>query len=186
MTEWTLRTLSAMAVAGVVAFVLIAASLCACLPEPHGASPAIQGPSARVGTGTDAGPGGRPGKSKPPVVLNPNFNVREILKQMILLGEHLTDPSGEKVCYDCILKHLLSIEGYAEEAQTLVTGDCKLKHEVDLPGIIAKARAWISRAKEAHDRGDGAGCTLEYRAVAQEVRKERKKLLKFADHRVCE
>ena len=124
--------------------------------------------------------------AKGPVVLNPNFNVREILKQMILLGDHLTDPSGDKVCHDCIMKHLLSIEAYAEEAQTLITAERPLRHAVDLAGIIAKSRDWIGRAKQAHDRKVPDECIRVYRGVAQEVRVERKKLLKFADYRVTQ
>lgn len=45
------------------------------------------------------------------------FNLREIVKNMILLEDHLNDK--EKFCVDCIRKHLLTIEAYAEEAMNL-------------------------------------------------------------------
>jgi len=44
-------------------------------------------------------------------------NLREIAKQIILLEDHISHP--EKRCNDCITKHFLSIEAFAEEAVTL-------------------------------------------------------------------
>jgi len=48
---------------------------------------------------------------------DPAYNLREITKQMILLEEHLL--VEDKYCPDCITKHLLTIEGLADEAQCL-------------------------------------------------------------------
>lgn len=43
------------------------------------------------------------------------FNLREIIKQMILLEQHYSiNP-----CLECMLKHLLTIEALTEEAATL-------------------------------------------------------------------
>jgi hypothetical protein len=50
-------------------------------------------------------------------IFDPPFNFRECAKQMVLLEEHLTNP--QKRCFDCIRKHFLTIEGLAEEADTL-------------------------------------------------------------------
>ncbi|OHD25085.1 MAG: hypothetical protein A2Y38_02760 [Spirochaetes bacterium GWB1_59_5] len=50
-------------------------------------------------------------------LMDPVFNLREIVKQMVLLEDHLTHPY--KLCPDCVRKHLLTIEGFAEEAATL-------------------------------------------------------------------
>jgi hypothetical protein len=50
-------------------------------------------------------------------ILDPEFNMRECAKQMILLEDHLNNP--RKRCNQCIKKHLLSIEALAEEAVTL-------------------------------------------------------------------
>jgi hypothetical protein len=50
-------------------------------------------------------------------VMDPKFNMREICKQCILLEDHLCH--DEKRCYDCCVKHFLTIEALAEEAITL-------------------------------------------------------------------
>ena len=50
-------------------------------------------------------------------ILDPRFNLRESAKNMILLEDHLFHKG--KRCKDCILKHLLTIEGFLEEAITL-------------------------------------------------------------------
>lgn len=50
-------------------------------------------------------------------VMNPEFNLREICKQIILLEDHLCHM--EKRCTDCCIKHFLTIEALAEEAITL-------------------------------------------------------------------
>lgn len=50
-------------------------------------------------------------------VMNPKFNLREICKQCILLEDHLSH--DEKRCFDCCVKHFLTIEALAEEAITL-------------------------------------------------------------------
>lgn len=50
-------------------------------------------------------------------VMDPKFNLREICKQCILLEDHLSH--NEKRCFDCCVKHFLTIEALAEEAITL-------------------------------------------------------------------
>ncbi|HSG19962.1 MAG TPA: hypothetical protein VLA31_04260, partial [Burkholderiaceae bacterium] len=50
-------------------------------------------------------------------LMDPQFNLREIAKQMVLLEDHLCHPY--KHCSDCIRKHLLTIEAFAEEAVSL-------------------------------------------------------------------
>jgi hypothetical protein len=50
-------------------------------------------------------------------ILDPRFNLRESAKHLILLEDHLFHEG--KRCRDCILKHLLTIEGFLEEAVTL-------------------------------------------------------------------
>lgn len=46
-----------------------------------------------------------------------SFNLREIVKQMVLLEDHLFTPS--KRCQECIAKHFLTIEAFADEGVTL-------------------------------------------------------------------
>ena len=52
-------------------------------------------------------------------VSNPAYNMQQIVKQSILLEEHLINKN--KRCRDCITKHFLHIIGLAEEAQMLAT-----------------------------------------------------------------
>ena len=54
-------------------------------------------------------------------VSDPKYNMQQIVKQSILLEEHLTNKN--KRCRDCITKHFLHIIGLAEEAQMLATND---------------------------------------------------------------
>jgi hypothetical protein len=56
-------------------------------------------------------------------VSNPAYNMQQIVKQSILLEEHLVNKN--KRCRDCITKHFLHIIGLAEEAQMLATKNCK-------------------------------------------------------------
>jgi len=50
-------------------------------------------------------------------LMDPRFNLREIIKQMLLLEQHLCDPA--KRCPDCICKHIMTIEALAEEGAQL-------------------------------------------------------------------
>ncbi len=52
-----------------------------------------------------------------PEVMNARWNLRKLVKELLLLEEHLTDP--EQQCADCIWKHLLKSEAWLEEAATL-------------------------------------------------------------------
>ena len=52
-------------------------------------------------------------------VSDPKYNMQQIIKQSILLEEHLTNKN--KRCRDCITKHFLHIIGLSEEAQMLAT-----------------------------------------------------------------
>jgi hypothetical protein len=52
-------------------------------------------------------------------VSDPRYNMQQIIKQSILLEEHLTNKN--KRCRDCITKHFLHINGLAEESQMLAT-----------------------------------------------------------------
>ena len=52
-------------------------------------------------------------------VSDPKYNMQQIVKQSILLEEHITNKN--KRCRDCITKHFQHIIGLAEEAQMLAT-----------------------------------------------------------------
>jgi hypothetical protein len=50
-------------------------------------------------------------------ILDPMFNVREVVKNILLLEDHLLDQ--RRRCMQCLKKHLLLIEAFLEEAITL-------------------------------------------------------------------
>jgi hypothetical protein len=50
-------------------------------------------------------------------VLDPIFNIREIVKNLYLINDHLTDK--ERRCMDCLRKHMLIVEAFIEEGFTL-------------------------------------------------------------------
>ena len=50
-------------------------------------------------------------------IMEPEYNMREIVKNILLLEDHLFQK--RKRCNDCIMKHFLIIEGLAEEMVTL-------------------------------------------------------------------
>jgi hypothetical protein len=68
-------------------------------------------------------------------VLNPCFNIREAVKNILLLEDHLMDP--DRRCRDCIMKHSLLIEGFFEEAITI---DKEMKYIKLLKNIPQKMR----------------------------------------------
>lgn len=93
---------------------------------------------------------------------HPQFNLREIAKQMVLLEDHLSQ--SYKHCPDCIRKHLLTIEAFAEEAVGLDTvGVYRETGE----RIAEVAREWL---EQFHDRRPLAD-------IGQEVRRVRKMLV---------
>lgn len=66
-------------------------------------------------------------------VSDPEYNMKNIAKQSILLEEHLAE--DRKYCKDCCVKHFLHIIGLAEEALWLSGKNCDnypfLKDSVD-------------------------------------------------------
>ena len=93
---------------------------------------------------------------------DPLFNIREILKQCVLLEDHLLHPY--KLCPDCIHKHLLTIEALGDEGVTLDTPDGK--YTKTLEGVSEFARGTM---ENFHDGEPPA-------AIAQQVRQLRKML----------
>lgn len=71
-------------------------------------------------------------------VHNPLFNLREITKNLILLEDHLAHPY--KICPDCIRKHLLCVEGLAEEGTCL---DSAGKYTEGMEKLAEMARNWL-------------------------------------------
>jgi len=96
-------------------------------------------------------------------VLDPCFNMREICKQSILLEDHLFQ-KGRR-CTDCIKKHFLFCEGFAEEAITLDKNNEYNLSDLKLPEKFRELqrRLW--------DKGEGP------ESIAQELRQIRKPLM---------
>jgi hypothetical protein len=68
----------------------------------------------------------------------PQFNLREIAKNMILLEDHLTH--NYKYCPDCIRKHFLTIEALADEAITLNPTDKDMFDKIT--ALLITIRTW--------------------------------------------
>lgn len=85
-------------------------------------------------------------------VSDPKYNMQQIVKQSILLEEHLANKN--KRCRDCITKHFLHIIGLAEEAQMLATDRI---HEYPLinESVVLYTELfdmWISHNKDEGER----------------------------------
>lgn len=95
-------------------------------------------------------------------IMEPLHNVREVVKQLLLLEDHLFHP--ERRCEDCISKHLLTAEAFAEEARTL---DVDQEH-VDLLSDLSKR---IRSLYQMYQRD------VPKPQIAQAARKIRKELM---------
>ncbi len=102
-------------------------------------------------------------------VMKPAQNMREIIKQCIMLEDHLVQ--SKKRCPDCTSKHMLAIEALAEECGSLCgDGHCdtaKQAHRVAQQARVLH-HTWASNPK------DEKTCRL----VAAKLRMLRKKLMK--------
>jgi len=97
-------------------------------------------------------------------LMHPQFNLREIAKQMVLLEDHLVHPY--KHCFDCICKHLLTIEAFAEEAVSLDTVGVYRDTGEQLAEM---ARLWLEQVTDGRPLAE----------VGQELRKVRKMLVQM-------
>lgn len=100
-------------------------------------------------------------------VSNPAYNMQQIVKQSILLEEHLTNKN--KRCRDCITKHFLHIIGLAEEAQMLATNKCNkypmINESVELYNNLFNE--WIKNKDDNYNN----------LSVSDKLRTHRKKLI---------
>lgn len=107
-------------------------------------------------------------------VSDPVYNMQQIVKQSILLEEHLTNEN--KRCRDCITKHFLHIIGLAEEAQMLATNKSDkyplLNENVELYNRLFKE--WLNCEKK--DPGKDIKKIL---STCDELRTNRKKLIVY-------
>lgn len=74
-------------------------------------------------------------------VNDPDYNMRNIVKQSILLEEHIAEKN--KYCLGCIVKHFLHIIGLAEEAVWLAGKDIE-KYPM-LKDAVAFYQQWFDK-----------------------------------------
>lgn len=99
-------------------------------------------------------------------VSDPDYNMKQIVKQSILVEEHLTQ--DRKRCKDCITKHLLHIQGLAEEAAMLAgakAGDYPLLIE-SVAFYDDVLKRWIKEGRE------NVAVQLEMATDLRKMRKE--------------
>jgi hypothetical protein len=89
--------------------------------------------------------------------------MREICKQMLLLEDHLLHQN--KVCPDCIRKHLLTIESLAEEASSLNSQELVPPDLIE--NLAGLARSWLVLFTDKTD----------LKSIAESVRNIRKALV---------
>lgn len=95
-------------------------------------------------------------------IFNPIFNVKEVCKEFVLLEDHLSAPG--KHCPDCIRKHLLRAEAFAEEA-------IALDKEGKWKDMLAPLPQQIRDIGDAYSQSD-----CDKHMLGQSVRKIRKSL----------
>lgn len=100
-------------------------------------------------------------------VSDPKYNMQQIVKQSILLEEHLANKN--KRCRDCITKHFLHIIGLAEEAQMLATNNVE-KYPLINECVELYNRAFQKWLKN-HDSD------INYLDCCDELRNMRKRLI---------
>ena len=101
------------------------------------------------------------------------------MKQCILLEDHLNNVS--KRCFQCLVKHLMTIEAFAEEAISLVDEDKRLVEYINLHALAGIAREWIRNILKSREKFQGPDehrvhLDKLYRNMAIEVRRLRKML----------
>ena len=99
-------------------------------------------------------------------ILDARFNIREAVKNMLLLEDHLLDK--RRRCMDCCKKHILLIESFLDEAISL---DKKNKYVSKIEKDIKKIRTLEKKLLEGRKN---------YFDIAMEIRKLRKKYFQQA------
>jgi hypothetical protein len=98
-------------------------------------------------------------------LLDPRFNVREAVKQMLLLEHHLVE--ANKHCPDCIQKHCLAIEAYGEEGVSLD------RDGTDAAVVCERIASTVRELERRLQAGE------DKRNVARDLRTHRKQVTKW-------
>lgn len=100
-------------------------------------------------------------------VSDPDYNMKEVIQQSILLEDHMSNE--RKYCVDCITKHFLALIGYCNEALTLAGNEVdKYPFMTECPSTYENMYAKWSKHK--HD-------TKVRLDVLTELREVRKRLM---------
>ena len=99
-------------------------------------------------------------------VLDPEFNIREIVKNILLLENHIMHK--ENRCLQCLRKHSCLIEAFLEEAMTIDKHYKHLKLLKPMPKQVRKIQKMIIGGRE------------NYYDIVKELRKMRAKLFDIA------
>ena len=96
-------------------------------------------------------------------VSDPDYNMKEIAKQSILLEEHLTVET--KYCVDCVAKHMLHIHGLAMEAVMLACDNVsKYPYMEESPAFYKRMfDEWLAKREDHQARLHIAGELREFR-----------------------
>jgi hypothetical protein len=118
------------------------------------------------------------GSSKLLPVNDAMHNVREMVKQLLLLEDHMFQQ--EKQCRMCIAKHMFTIEALAEEGVTLCGGDTASGAEVAQAGqahISELMNEAAKKMRELHDAFKHASSPEDVSELGQVVRNLRRQLM---------
>jgi hypothetical protein len=102
-------------------------------------------------------------------VNDPDYNMREVLKNTLLIEQHLSEPN--KYCKQCIVKHFLISIALLEEA-TWMAGASRGKFpmlEESLPFHRQLFDAWFARVEDAEARLDVLEKLRVWRREASEL-----------------
>ena len=102
-------------------------------------------------------------------IWDPIYNVKGLIKQSLLLEDHLLDP--KKRCHDCIAKHFLTMIALSEEAVSLAGTDIR-----KFPTISENPTFYNSLFELWRDNRN-TGTDLFYSDIADLLRKRRKVLV---------
>ena len=101
-------------------------------------------------------------------IMDYGYNIREMIKNCILLEDHLIHP--EKRCNDCCVKHFLFLEALAEEARTLDKDNTMSPELRQAPDFFRNCQYQYYALSE---NPDGASDS-QYNHIAQQLRNFRK------------
>ena len=96
-------------------------------------------------------------------LFDPVYNLKEAAIQLILLEDHLN--FTDKLCFDCIMKHIYSYRGFVTEALTLNNGK---KYEKVIWPLIEFSRdmeRFVSKYKNKPNKIDGKKLSQKIRIV---------------------